>query len=143
MKQNENLTEINLGHENYEDFRGSLYFRAFRIEDLEFTVKHVTLKDNSVVPLVHVSGVQVTTGKKVDFDMWPRNNATSDDLVKLPDGAKLTDIDFRVGYWIEKTFNEETGAMEKKIVQGAPKWIAASVGGAMFGLSGEQRKYGA
>ena len=141
MKQNENIAEVRMSQDNFEDFRGSLYFRAFRAEDLEFTIKQITLQDGTVLPIVHVGGVQATTGLHINFDMFPRNNATAEDLKALPTGTVLDDVDFRIGYWIEKNFNEETGKVEKVITQGAPKWISVFVGNKKVVLSGEQRKY--
>ena len=129
------MANINLSQNTYVDYVASLYFNACGVKDVEFTPKVVKVSDKDVV-LVHVSGVQTTTGIKVNVDLWPRDEATAEDVEKLSK-ASLSDIEFRIGYWPTVNENGET-----ELRQGTPKWIAYSVGGRMLKLSGEKREFG-
>ena len=129
------MANINLSQNSYVDYVASLYFNACGVKDVQFTPKVVKVADKDVV-LIHVSGVQVTTGIKVNVDLWPRNEATEDDIKNLSK-ASLTDIEFRIGYWPQI---DENG--EQTLRQGTPKWTAYSVGGAMKTLSGDKREFG-
>ena len=128
------MANINLSQVNYVDYVASLYLNACNVSDVKFTPKTVKVGEEDVV-LVHVEGVQRSTGIIVNFDMWPRNNASEKDLESLP--KTLDDVHFRVGYWPE--IDAETG--ETKLREGKPKWIAYISGGKKVVFEGEKRVY--
>lgn len=114
------MANINLSKDNYQDKKASMYFKALNVVDLELKPKVVKVKDEDVV-LLHIDGVQTTTGTVLNIDMWPRNNATEEDLKSLP--KSFDDIIFRIGYWPEINENGET-----VLRQGAPKWVSYDKG---------------
>ena len=128
------MTNINLSQVSYVDYVASLYLNACKVQDVKFTKKVVPVGDEQV-PLIHVEGTQMTTGIIVNFDLWPRNEATEEDLKAMPES--LDDIHFRVGYWPEVDAN--TG--ETRLREGKPKWIAYIKGGKKVVLDGEKREY--
>lgn len=128
------MANINLSQVNYVDYVASLYLNACNVADVKFTPKVVPMNGEDVM-LVHVEGVQRSTGIIVNFDMFPRNGATEEDLKNLP--KTLDDVHFRVGYWPE--IDAETG--ETKLREGKPKWIAYISGGKKVVLSGDKREY--
>ena len=128
------MANINLSQNSYVDYVASLYFNACGVKDVEFTPKVVKVGDKDVV-LIHISGVQVTTGIKVNVDLWPRNEATDEDIKSLP--KSITDIEFRIGYWPQI---DENG--EQTLRQGTPKWTMYRNGEKKVTLSGEKREFG-
>ena len=76
------MANINLSQKSYVDYVASLYFNALNVRDLVFTPKVVRVGDEDVV-LIHIAGVQVSTGIKVNVDLWPRNKATAADIRTL------------------------------------------------------------
>lgn len=111
-----------------------MYFAACNVKDVKFTPKTVKVGDEDTV-LIHVEGVQVSTGVRVNLDIWPRNHATEDDLKSLP--KSMGDIVFRVGYWPEINENGE-----KVLRAGAPKWVSYFNGDKEIAFTGEKREFG-
>lgn len=128
------MANINLSQNNYIDYVASMYFRALGVADAKFTPKVVKVNEEEV-PLIHIEGVQVSTGVKVNVDLWPRNHATSADIKALP--KSLDDIEFRIGYWPAV---DENG--EQTLRQGTPKWTVYRTGDKTVALSGEKREFG-
>ena len=128
------MANINLSQNNYVDYVASLYFKALGVVNATFTPKVVKVGDEECV-LVHIEGVQLTTGVKVNVDLWPRNHATAEDIAALP--KSLDDIEFRIGYWPSI---DENG--EQRLQQGTPKWTNYTFGGNTFTLSGDKREFG-
>lgn len=134
------MANVNFTQDNYVDYVASLYLRACGVKDVKFTLKKLEKEGFENVVLVHVSGVQHSddpqkAGRIVNFDMWPRNEATEDDLKALP--KSLDDIHFRVGYHTGKDL--ETG--EVVTVEGKPKWIALINGETKTVFTGDKREY--
>lgn len=129
------MANINLSQKSYVDYIASLYFHACGVQDVKFAPKVVKAAGKDVV-LIHITGVQTTTGIVVNVDLWPRNEATADDITALP--KSIDDITFRIGYWPE--INSETG--EQQLRQGTPKWLNYRVGKDEITLSGEKREFG-
>ena len=128
------MANINLSQVSYVDYVASLYLNACKVQDVKFTKKTVKVGEKDVA-LIHVEGTQLSTGIIVNFDLWPRNSATEDDLKKMPEN--LDDVHFRIGYWPEIDVN--TG--ETKLREGKPKWIAYVSGGKKAVFEGEKREY--
>ena len=129
------MANIALSNDNYVDYVASLYLHACQVEDVKFSLKKLEKEGFKDVVLVHVDGVQRSTGTIVNIDLWPRNLATEDDLKTLPE--HLDDIHFRVGY---HTYTDlDTG--EKVTVEGKPKWVALIVDGKKTVFTGEKREY--
>lgn len=129
------MANINLSQNNYIDYVASMYFKALGVVNVKFSPKTVKVGDEDVV-LVHIEGVQTSTGIKVNVDLWPRNHATAEDVAALP--KSIDDIEFRIGYWLE--VDGETG--EKTPRQGTPKWTSYTTGGKTVTLSGDKREFG-
>ena len=136
--------------------------QALKVIDFKTTLKRIVKKDGEVIPLIHLEGVQATTGLYVDKDLWPRCVATDEDLeklfeeisheeeqtndagetvkVKVIDGYKPkvrpSDIRFRVGYF--KTVTEDGEILWK---EGQPRWLGLFVGDNFIELSGGKREY--
>lgn len=127
------MANINLSQKSYVDYVASLYFNALNVRDLEFTPKVVKVGDEDVI-LIHISGVQVSTGIKVNVDLWPRNKASKEDIEALP--KSITDIEFRIGYWPSI---DENG--EQTLQQGTPKWTLYRNGEKKVVLSGDKREF--
>ena len=129
-------TNINLAQKSYVDYIGSLYMNACEVKNVNFSLKVIETKAGETLPLIHVEGVQLSTGVIVNFDLFPRDNATAEDLEALKDIKEVSDITFRVGYYpsIDKDGNERLAA-------GSPKWLSLTVGGKKFMLSGGKREY--
>lgn len=128
------MANVNLSQVSYVDYVGSLFFNALNVEGVKFTPKQVSVGDEEVI-LVHVEGVQRSTGVIVNFDMWPRNNATEDDLKALP--TSLDDIHFRIGYY--PAIDAEG---KQTLREGKPKWIAYIKGGKTVVFDGGKREFG-
>lgn len=128
------MANINLSQNQYVDYVGSMYFNACNVKDVKFTPKTVKVDEEDVV-LIHVEGVQTTSGVRVNLDIWPRNHATEEDLQTLP--KTFTDIVFRVGYWPEIDANGE-----KTLRAGAPKWVSFYNGDKEIEFQGGKREYG-
>ena len=128
------MANINLSQNNYVDYVASLYFNALGVKDVKFTPKVVKVGDEDAV-LIHIEGVQTTTGIKVNVDLWPRNHATAEDVTALP--KSIDDIEFRIGYWPAINENGDT-----ELRQGTPKWTVYVSGGKKTSLSGEKREFG-
>lgn len=154
------MANINLSQKTYVDYVASLYFKAAKIDNLTLTPKVVTEENGTKTILIHVAGTQVTTGIRVNVDLWPRNNATEEDLnamfkrlthiEKDADGKEkevfdgygapaisLSDLVFRVGYW---PVVDENG--DKTLAEGTPKWVSFFVGTEEKTLGGNQRVFG-
>lgn len=129
-------TNINLAQKSYIDYIGSLYMAACNVRDLEFSLKVVETKSGETLPLIHVAGVQTSTGILVNFDIFPRNNATAEDLEALKDVTEITDIVFRKGFWPEIDMDGN-----ERLRGGAPKWVSFKANGKKFELSGDKREY--
>lgn len=127
------MKNINLSQENYVDYVGNYAFNAMNVKNMEYTPKVVEVDGKKVV-LIHVSGVQVSSGVLVNTDLWPRYDATEEDIKNLPE--QITDIVFRVGYHPEIDADGNTVLRE-----GAPKWIAYYNGTTKKTLSGEKREF--
>lgn len=127
------MNNINLSQNNYVDYVASMYFNAMGVKEVKFSPKVVKVGDEDAV-LIHISGVQVTTGVVVNVDLWPRNKATEEDIAKLP--KSIDDIQFRIGYW---PAIDENG--EQHLRQGTPKWTMYRSGDKEVVLTGEKREY--
>ena len=123
----------------HDDYRASMFFRSLNVADVKFTTVVRELKTETAterVPLINVSGVQTSTGLLVDFDIWPRNHATAEDLAKLP--KNVNDFAFRIGY---AEILDEDG--NKNTVASKPKFLGYyDQNGNLVTLSGEKRVYG-
>lgn len=128
------MANINLSQNNFVDYVASLYFKALGVVNTTFTPKVVKVADEDVV-LIHIEGVQTSTGVKVNVDLWPRNHASAEDVAALP--KRLDDIEFRIGYW---PAIDENG--EQVLRQGTPKWTNYTTGSNVVSLSGEKREFG-
>lgn len=128
------MANINLSQKTYVDYIASLYFKACGVQDVKFTPKVVKVGDEDVI-LIHIEGVQMTTGVVVNVDLWPRNHASAEDIAAL-NGRSLDDIKFRVGYWPSV---DENG--ERSLKEGTPKWVSFFNGTKEITLSGERRKF--
>ena len=128
------MANINLSQVSYVDYVASLYLAACKVQDVKFTKKVVPVNGEDVA-LIHVEGTQLSSGVIVNFDLWPRNNATEDNLKEMP--ATLDDVHFRIGYWPE--IDVETG--ETRMREGKPKWIAYISGGKKHIFEGDKREY--
>lgn len=128
------MANINLSQNSYVDYVGSMFLRALNVQNASFTPKIVKVGDEDVI-LIHVSGVQTSSGVKVNFDLWPRNHATEEDIKKFP--KTITDVEFRIGYWPAV---DENG--EQTLREGTPKWTAVYSGDKVITLSGEKREFG-
>ena len=84
---------------------------------MNFTFKKVTMKNQAVVPVLHLDGVNNTDASFINVDLWPRNNATVTDLKNLP--AKVGDFVFRIGF--QTLVDTATG--EEYIKEAAPKVV--------------------
>ena len=137
------MQNINLSQESYVSYDGVYFMNACNVVNPKFTLKLAPKTENNptAAVLVHVSGTQKTSGVIVDFDMWPRDNATEEDLKALFDEngtpkASLDNIEFRIGYW------PEIDAEGNKVLrEGKPKWYALSIGGSPKKLHGEKRQF--
>ena len=127
------MANINLSQNNYVDYVASMYFNALGVKDVRFTPKTVKVGDEDVI-LIHISGVQVSTGVKVNVDLWPRNAATAEDVKKLP--KTIDDIEFRIGFWATI---DENG--DQALRQGTPKWTMYRTGDKETVLSGDKREF--
>lgn len=128
------MANINLSSNSFVDYVASMYFKACNVVDVKFSPKVVTVGDEQV-PLVHITGVQVSSGVVVNVDLWPRNHATDEDIKAMP--KSLDDIKFRIGYYASI---DENG--EHQLRQGQPKWLSYRVGDKEISLSGEKREFG-
>ena len=125
---------INLTQQSYVDYVASLYLAACNVRDITFTPKVIETKGGETLILIHVSGVQTTSGVKVNFDLFPRDNATEEDIKNFP--KSLSDIEFRIGYWPKVNENGDT-----VLAPGTPKWTVAKTGDTKTVLSGGKREY--
>lgn len=155
------MANANFSQKSYSDYVATCYFNALNVEKLQLTPKVVEVAGVKV-PLIHVSGVQRTSGLILNADIWPRNEATEADIlamfdkkthvekqkgedgkeveVEVFDGyaprVSISEMEFRIGYWPDI---DENG---KKILrESAPKWIAYYNGDKRVVLSGEKREY--
>lgn len=103
--------------DNYVDYLASKYFELLGAVRMSFTFKKVTMKNDAVVPVLHLDGVNNTDATIINVDLWPRNNATVTDLKNLP--AKVGDFVFRVGF--QTIVDPSTG--EEFVKTSAPKVI--------------------
>lgn len=128
------MKNINLAQNNYVDYVASMYFNALGVKDVEFSTKVVNVGGEET-PLIHISGVQVSTGVKVNVDLFPRDHATAEDVKSLP--KHIDDIEFRIGFW---PAIDENG--EQTLQQGTPKWTLYRTGDKKVTLSGGKREFG-
>lgn len=128
------MVNINLSQNNFVDYVASLYFKALGVVDVKFTPKVVEVAGEKT-PLIHIEGVQSSSGVKVNVDLWPRNHATEEDLKSMP--KTIDDIEFRIGYW--PAINAEG---EQVLQQGTPKWTLYRKGTDEVKLSGDKREFG-
>lgn len=136
------MPSININQDQFVDYSLFEYLRLCGIPQFNVSTKTVNVGEEKVV-LLHIEGYQPSEAKFVNFDMWPRNEATEDDIKALPE--KFGDVKFRVGYFVHTDL--ETG--EKKVIEGKPKWIGYSrPGKGLVGensecivFSGEKREY--
>lgn len=133
------MANITLSRASHDDYRASMFFRSLNVADAKFTTVVRELKTETAterVPLVHVEGVQVSTGLLVNFDIWPRNHATAEDLAKFP--KAISDFAFRIGY--AEVLDEDGN---KNTVASKPKFLGYyDQNGNLITLSGEKRVYG-
>lgn len=128
------MTNINLSQKSYVDYIASMFFNAAKVIDLSVTPKVVKVGETDVV-LMHLEGVQTSTGIKVNLDLWPRDNATEADIKALP--KRIDDIEFRIGF-----YPEIDAEGNQTLRQGTPKWTAYKVGSETFALSDGKREFG-
>ena len=126
------MSNINLSHENYSDFVASYYLKAHGVQDLRFSPRIVNVGGKPTV-LIRINGIQTTTGLILGFTIWPRYEATPDDIQNLP--KNIDDMHFRIGYWPEV---DENG--NKTMREGKPRWICIQSNGKEFRLSGDRRE---
>lgn len=130
------MANVTISRDNFDDYRASMFFRALNVADAKFTRRVVTLKKSGEqVPLLHIEGVQTSTGLIVNFDIWPRNHATAEDIEKKPN--IIGDFVFRIGHY--ETLDENG---EKTTIDSQPKMLGYYVGNDFVQLSGEKRVYG-
>lgn len=132
------MANVTLSRSTHDDYRASLFFRSLNVVDAKFETLIRELKTDTAterVPLVRVTGTQASTGLLVNFDIWPRNHATADDLKKIP--ASLNDFAFRIGYY--ETLDEQGN---KQTIASQPKFLGWYDGDKLVMLSGEKRVYG-
>ena len=103
--------------ENYIDYLASKYFELLGGTRMNFTFKKVTMKNQAVVPVLHLDGVNNTDASFINVDLWPRTNVTVTDLKNLP--AKVGDFVFRIGF--QTLVDTATG--EEYIKEAAPKVV--------------------
>ena len=99
-------------NERYQDYDAALYFRASGAEKVTFTTRVVKVVDEDVI-LVHIRATMPEDGRIIECDLWPRNEATKEDLAHV--GEALENFEFRVGFFADP----ETG----EITAGAPKHL--------------------
>lgn len=127
------MANITLSQVSYVDYVGSLFFKAMNVINLKVTPKVVQVNNEDVI-LMHLSGVQTSTGIIVDMDLWPRDSATKEDIEKLP--KSVDDITFRIGY--HKSIDDEGNVSYK---EGKAKWLSYRNGEDEFRPSGEKRVF--
>ena len=98
-------------NDRYQDYDAQLYFKACGFVNTSFSTKTAKVNEETCV-LVHVRAT-APDGRIVETDLWPRNEATAEDLTKV--GEPLEDFEFRVGFYTD----EETG----EVTSGAPKHL--------------------
>lgn len=99
-------------NEFYQDYDAQYYFRSLGMENVRFTTKAVTVDDKQVV-LVNVKGVLPDDGRILNTDLWPRNEATAEDLANL---GSIDTFVFRVGYYTNPTTGEVTASAPKHLL---------------------------
>lgn len=123
---------MQLSQESYSDYVGSLYFKACGVPQVKFSEKTVQV-DGKSVTLIHIEGVQASTGLCVNTDLWPRNEAAEGDVIP----ESVDDVVFRVGYHSER----EVESGEIRTIEGRPKWLALISEGKQYFLTGEKRQF--
>lgn len=126
------MANINLNHENYADYVATYFLKAHGVQDIKFSPRIVNVSGKPTV-LIRVTGIQTTTGLILGFDIWPRYEATQDDIQNLP--KVIDDMHFRIGYW-----PEVDGNGNKTMREGKPRWTCLQSGGKEIRLSGERRE---
>lgn len=130
---------------NHIDYVANDFFKALNIEGaIVYEPRVVNVGDEKVVVVdIHgksdFDGKQTTSGAKLNVTLWPRNHATEEDLAlleKLKAKGQFDNMVFRVGYHVEVLAD---GSVEVK--DGQRKWLALSMGGKTFKLSGEKREF--
>ena len=131
------MADIRLSQESYTDYSAVRYFAALGVENLKMEVKQVTIeKTGEIVPLIHLSGVQNSTGVILNFDMWPRNEMAGKDFENLP--KTISELHFRLGR--RAVYNPTT--QQDEIIESAPKWLVLNPDSEnAFKPSGEKREF--
>ena len=127
------MQQIQLGSQSHQDYIGSMFFAALKVNNLAFSKKEVTVAGQTVT-LIHVDGVQSTSGAILNLDLWPRNEVKGEELEGMPE--EISDITFRIGYYRSM---DENG--NPTFTAGKPKWLSARAGGKVFSPAGEKREY--
>ncbi len=102
-------------NERYQDYDARLYFDACGFVNTTFSTKTVKVDDEDCI-LVHIRAT-ATDGRIVETDLWPRNEATAEDLAMV--GQPLDNFEFRAGFFTdEKTGEVTTGAYKHLLCHG-------------------------
>lgn len=96
-------------NEMHQDYDAAIYFDAIGARNVKFTTKVVTVEEKPTL-LITVRAT-MPDGRIAEIAMWPRNEATEEDL-KV---TNLEDFEFRVGFFTD----ESTG----EVTTGAPKHL--------------------
>ena len=101
-------------NEMYQDYDAVLFFQQDFVNST-FAKKLVKVEDEPVI-LIHVRATR-SDGLIVETDLWPRNEATKEDLAAID--TPITDFEFRIGYWPDPVTGEiKTGAPKHLICHG-------------------------
>lgn len=145
----QSVNNVTLSNENYDDFVGSLYYKALGVQNLKFSPKVVKATaenklDRDTV-MVHIEGLMpevygadgslVAGGLLVNTDMWPRDDAKAEEIKALP--TFFDDIIIRVGYWPDALEKDAKGNPVLKAYP--PKFVGYISGGKRYEFSGGNR----
>lgn len=96
-------------NERYQDYDANLYFKACGFTGVKYTPVKVTVDEEEVL-VIRVRAT-MPDGRILQTDIWPRNEATEEDL----EIKEIEDFEFRIGFFTD----EETG----EVTTGAPKHL--------------------
>ena len=96
-------------NERYQDYDANLYFDACGFTGVRYALKKVMVDETPTV-LVHVRAT-MPDGQILETDIWPRNEATAEDLAV----ETIDNFEFRIGFYAD----EKTG----EVTTGAPKHL--------------------
>lgn len=100
------VEEINGTKGYYVDYDAVKYFSALGVNNLKMKTKQITVKDTGeIIPLIHISGVQDCSSILLNYDLWPINHATKDDLKHLPE--TVNNLYFRIYYTMDDVIRAE------------------------------------